>query len=82
MRTMIIAAMAASVALSGCTNNPYTNQSQASKAAWGAGIGVLTGAALGAATSFKGRSDWWCCWRWCGCLYGRARKEIAREITR
>ena len=50
MRTMIIAAMAASVALSGCTNNPYTNQSQASKAAWGAGIGVLTGAALGAAT--------------------------------
>jgi hypothetical protein len=45
MRTMIIAAMIASVALSGCTNNPYTTK-QASKAAWGAGIGVLTGAAL------------------------------------
>ena len=50
MRTMIIAAIAASVALTGCTNNPYTGQSQASKAAWGAGIGALSGAAIGAAT--------------------------------
>lgn len=50
MRLMIIAALTGSLVVSGCTNNPYTGQSQASKAAWGAGIGVLTGAALGAAT--------------------------------
>ena len=50
MRAITMTALAATIAVTGCTNNPYTGQSQASKAAWGAAIGVVSGAALGAAT--------------------------------
>lgn len=50
MRSVAIAALAASVAVTGCTTNPYTGDKQASKAAWGAAIGALSGAAVGAAT--------------------------------
>lgn len=50
MRSMAIAALAASIAVTGCTTNPYTGDKQASKAAWGAAIGAVSGAALGAAT--------------------------------
>ena len=50
MRSLAVAALAASVAVTGCTTNPYTGDKQASKAAWGAAIGALSGAAVGAAT--------------------------------
>ncbi len=50
MRSWTVAALAAAVALAGCTTNPYTGESQASKTAWGAGIGAVAGAAIGAAT--------------------------------
>jgi outer membrane protein OmpA-like peptidoglycan-associated protein len=36
--------------LSGCTTNAYTGEKQVSKTGWGAGIGVVAGAAIGAAT--------------------------------
>ncbi|HUR40104.1 MAG TPA: OmpA family protein [Verrucomicrobiae bacterium] len=49
--TQIIAsALVATVAVAGCTTNPYTGESEASKASIGAGIGALAGAVLGAAT--------------------------------
>ena len=50
MRSLAITALAASIAVTGCTTNPYTGDKQASKAAWGAAIGALSGAAVGAAT--------------------------------
>lgn len=50
MRILIIPALAGALALAGCTNNPYTGERQASKGAWGAGIGAAAGAAIGAAT--------------------------------
>ena len=50
MHSMKIAAVATTIALTACTTNPYTGQSQASKAAWGAAIGAVSGAAVGAAT--------------------------------
>ncbi|MCR4449356.1 OmpA family protein [Aeromonas veronii] len=40
---ILVPALALTVALSGCTTNPYTGESQTSKGAWGA----LAGAALG-----------------------------------
>lgn len=50
MRLMTVAALSAAVALAGCTTNPYTGESQASKTAWGTALGALGGAAIGAAT--------------------------------
>ena len=56
MRTRILmmlttAVVAAAVALAGCqTVNPYTGESQTSKAAKGAGIGAATGAVVGLIT--------------------------------
>lgn len=41
---------AATVFVAGCSTNPFTGEDQASKTAIGAGIGVLAGAAIGAAT--------------------------------
>lgn len=41
---------AAAVFATGCSTNPFTGESEASKTAIGAGIGVLAGAAIGAAT--------------------------------
>lgn len=48
MRKLVVAALAGSVALAGCTTNPYSGESQVSKAAYGAGIGALAGCAIGA----------------------------------
>jgi outer membrane protein OmpA-like peptidoglycan-associated protein len=46
--------LAASVALlAACTNNPYTGERQAGKAGVYGGIGAVTGAVIGAATSSK-----------------------------
>ncbi|MDO8266703.1 MAG: OmpA family protein [Moraxellaceae bacterium] len=50
MRILTASALMAVVALAGCTTNPYTGESQVSKAAIGAGIGVATGAAIGYST--------------------------------
>ncbi len=46
MRILTVSAVLAVVALAGCTTNPYTGESQVSKAAIGAGIGVATGIAM------------------------------------
>ena len=47
---LIGSTLAAAVAVTGCTTNPYTGERETSKAAIGAGIGALAGAAIGAAT--------------------------------
>ena len=50
-RRNLIAATAVMALLAGCTTNPYTGESQASKAGIYGGIGAATGAVIGAATS-------------------------------
>lgn len=52
-RRNLIAATAVMALLAGCTTNPYTGESQASKAGIYGGIGAATGAVIGAATSSK-----------------------------
>ncbi len=52
-RRNLIAATALMALLAGCTTNPYTGESQASKAGIYGGIGAATGAVIGAATSSK-----------------------------
>ena len=47
----LVPAVALLVALTGCTTNPYTGESQTSKGAWGALAGAATGAAVGALSS-------------------------------
>lgn len=48
----IISAFVVAALLAGCTTtNPYTGQSQTSKAVWGTAIGAATGAATGALVS-------------------------------
>lgn len=54
MRIFVAAAVAGSLAISGCTTNPYTGESQTSKAAYGAGLGALAGCAIGAMVKDKG----------------------------
>lgn len=49
----LIAASACTVLLAGCTNNPYTGESQASKAGVYGGGAAAAGAIIGAATSSK-----------------------------
>lgn len=51
-RNLLTAAMALAL-LAGCTSNPYTGQSQASKAGIYGGAGAVTGAVIGAATASK-----------------------------
>lgn len=41
------------LAISGCTTNPYTGESEAGKAGIGAGIGAVVGAGIGALSSSK-----------------------------
>ena len=53
MRVKWIALLVAFVIFGGCTTNPYTGESQTSKAATGAAIGAVAGAVIGAATSSK-----------------------------
>ncbi|MGO1793796.1 MAG: OmpA family lipoprotein [Oceanisphaera sp.] len=43
--------LAAALVLSACTTNPYTGESQASKAAIGSGVGALAGAVIGGASA-------------------------------
>lgn len=47
----ICLAVAATLALSACTTNPYTGESQASNAAKGGGLGALAGAVIGGVSS-------------------------------
>ncbi|WP_298718407.1 OmpA family lipoprotein [uncultured Oceanisphaera sp.] len=51
----ICLAVAATLALSACTTNPYTGEREASKAAIGSGLGALAGAVIGGVSS--GDSD-------------------------
>jgi outer membrane protein OmpA-like peptidoglycan-associated protein len=55
VRLLIISTVVAGIALSGCTTNPTTGQSEFSRTGMGAGAGVLLGALAGAATS-KGKN--------------------------
>ena len=51
MRTTGIGlAVAAAIAVTGCTTNPYTGEKETSNASIGAGIGALAGAVIGAAS--------------------------------
>jgi outer membrane protein OmpA-like peptidoglycan-associated protein len=50
-KILVIPTVAIAVAVAGCqTTNPYSGESQTSKATWGAGIGALAGAVIGAAS--------------------------------
>jgi outer membrane protein OmpA-like peptidoglycan-associated protein len=52
MKKLMIYGLASAIALAGCTTtNPYTGEQQTSKTTWGAGIGALSGAAIGALTN-------------------------------
>ncbi|MGL5225499.1 MAG: OmpA family protein, partial [Aeromonas sp.] len=51
---ILVPALALTIALSGCTTNPYTGESQTAKGAWGALAGAAAGAAVGALSSSKG----------------------------
>jgi outer membrane protein OmpA-like peptidoglycan-associated protein len=50
-RKVGVVLLASALALGACTTNPYTGERQPSKAAKGAGIGALAGAAIGALTN-------------------------------
>ncbi|MGL5700637.1 MAG: OmpA family lipoprotein [Kluyvera sp.] len=50
---MIAALVSGALAVSGCTTNPYTGESEASKTGIGAGLGTLVGAGIGALASSK-----------------------------
>ncbi len=53
-RVLVIAALVSgAMAVSGCTTNPYTGESEAGKAGIGAGLGSLVGAGIGALSSSK-----------------------------
>lgn len=53
-RVFVIAtALSASLALTGCTTNPYTGEREAGKSGIGAGLGSLLGAGVGALSSSK-----------------------------
>ena len=45
--------LSGTIALSGCTTNPYTGESQAGKSGIGAGLGALAGAGIGVLSSSK-----------------------------
>ncbi|GHK55831.1 hypothetical protein KPZU09_55670 [Klebsiella pneumoniae] len=48
---MIAALVSGTLAISGCTTNPYTGEREAGKSGIGAGIGSLVGAGVGALSS-------------------------------
>ena len=50
---MIAALVSGTLAISGCTTNPYTGEREAGKSGIGAGIGSLVGAGVGALSSSK-----------------------------
>ncbi|EKN4696144.1 OmpA family lipoprotein [Yersinia ruckeri] len=53
-RTLSLAAvLCTTLALSACTTNPYTGESQAGKSGYGAGIGAVLGAGIGVLSSSK-----------------------------
>lgn len=51
MMKKICLAVAATIALSACTTNPYTGERETSKAAIGGGLGALAGAVIGGVSS-------------------------------
>ena len=57
---MIAALVSGTLAISGCTTNPYTGEREAGKSGIGAGIGSLVGAGVGALSS-----SWTCRKRSC-----------------
>ncbi|PKH23644.1 OmpA family lipoprotein [Enterobacterales bacterium CwR94] len=51
--TLLSLALCGTLALSGCTTNPYTGESEAGKSGVGAGLGALVGAGVGVLSSSK-----------------------------
>ncbi len=51
MKKVVALVFAASLALAGCTTDPYTGEKKTSNTAKGAGLGALAGAAIGALTN-------------------------------
>jgi len=52
MKKLMIIGLVSAMFVAGCqTTNPYTGEQQTSKTTWGAGIGALSGAAIGALTN-------------------------------
>lgn len=54
--TVRLATVALSLAVAACTIDPYTGEKKTSNTAKGAGLGVLAGAAIGAATAGKDKN--------------------------
>ncbi|ENY72731.1 OmpA family lipoprotein [Aeromonas diversa] len=50
----LVPVLALTIAVSGCTTNPYTGEEQTAKAVWGSLAGAAAGAAVGALSSSKG----------------------------
>ncbi len=86
---MIAALVSGTLAISGCTTNPYlTGEREAGKSGIGAGIGSLVGAGVGALSSSKhdrgkgaliGAAAWRGARRRHWLLHGRAGSEAARQ---
>lgn len=53
MRMAVTLLLSGTLALSGCTTNPYSGESQAGKSGIGAGLGALVGAGVGVLSSSK-----------------------------
>ena len=70
----LVPALALTVAITGCTTNPYTGESQTSKGAWGALAGAATGAAVGALSSSKGD-------RKKGILTGAQKSQLRHKVV-
>ncbi|MGL5948625.1 MAG: OmpA family lipoprotein [Aeromonas sp.] len=51
---VLASALVLTMALTGCTTNPYTGEQQTAKGAWGALAGAAAGAAVGALSSSRG----------------------------
>lgn len=51
--SLAVFGLSAAIILSGCTTNPYTNESKAGDSGIGAGIGALVGAGIGVLSSSK-----------------------------
>ncbi len=57
MRKLVLVAVAGSLAVAGCTTNPYTGEKQGSKAAYGAAIGAALGCGVAMATTAHGHRN-------------------------
>lgn len=57
MRLLLAGVIAATVAVAGCTTNPYSGESQVAKGAYGAAIGAAIGCGIATATTKHGKRN-------------------------